>query len=55
MADLVAAPDIQNCKRITEFKRDSVERRHHKRIDGRSTDAHIMAMRRFYESVADLL
>ena len=33
----------------------SAERRHHKRIDGRSTDAHVAAMRQFYESVADLL
>jgi hypothetical protein len=31
------------------------ERRHHKRIDGRSPDAHVTAMRRFHESVADLL
>ena len=31
------------------------ERLHHKRIDGRSIDAHVAAMRRFYESVADLL
>jgi probable F420-dependent oxidoreductase len=31
------------------------ERRHHKRIDGRSTNAHIAAACHFYESVADLL
>jgi len=31
------------------------ERRHHKRINGTSTTAHITAMRHFHESVADLL
>jgi len=31
------------------------ERRHHRRIDGRSTDSHIAALREFYSSVADLL
>jgi hypothetical protein len=29
--------------------------RHQKRIDGRSLDAHVTAMRKFYESVADIL
>jgi probable F420-dependent oxidoreductase len=31
------------------------ERRHHKRIDGRSTDSHITSMRHFHASVANLL
>lgn len=31
------------------------ERRHHKRINGRSTESHIAALRQFHSSVADLL